>query len=164
MYKIIGADQNQYGPVSAEEMRQWIAEGRVNAQTLIQAEGQADWRPLSSFPEFATVAQPLPSGTPFATGQPSPSTTNTMALIGMISGILCLPFTCCCYGFPFNILAIVFSAIGLSQTKMDPAARNSRNMAKAGLILGIIQLVLIVVLVLLGVALNFNEIVRNIKR
>ena len=64
MYKIIGADQKQYGPVSADEVRQWIAEGRANGQTLIQAEGQADWRPLSSFPEFANVAQPIPSGVP----------------------------------------------------------------------------------------------------
>ena len=64
MYKIIGADQKQYGPVSAEEMGKWIAEGRVNAQTLIQAEGQTDWRVLSTYPEFASVTPPTPSGVP----------------------------------------------------------------------------------------------------
>ena len=42
MYKIIGSDQKQYGPVSENDLRQWIAQGRVNAQTLIQAEGQTD--------------------------------------------------------------------------------------------------------------------------
>ena len=52
MYKIIGGDQKEYGPVSAEQMRQWIAEGRAGAQTKAQAEGSADWRPLSAFPEF----------------------------------------------------------------------------------------------------------------
>ncbi len=91
MYKIIGADQKQYGPVSADEMRQWIAEGRVNAQTLIQAEGQTDWRPLSSFPEFATVAQPMPSGTPLMA-----STGNAEAMVSgpatalMVVGIICV--------------------------------------------------------------------------
>lgn len=65
MYKIIGADQKEYGPVSADEMRRWMAEGRVNAQTLIQAEGQTDWRPLSTFPEFA-AAQPMPGSAPMA--------------------------------------------------------------------------------------------------
>src|SRR5436305_3059833 len=91
MYKIIGADQKQYGPVSADEMRQWIAEGRVNAQTLIQAEGQTDWRPLSSFPEFAAVPQPLPSGVPL-TSMPA---SNAQALVSgpatglMVVGILC---------------------------------------------------------------------------
>ena len=53
MYKIIGANQVEYGPVTAEQLRQWIAEGRVNAQTATQAVGETTWKPLSSFPEFA---------------------------------------------------------------------------------------------------------------
>jgi hypothetical protein len=53
MYKIIGGDQKQYGPVSTDEVRAWIAEGRLSAQSLIWAEGNADWKPLGSFPEFA---------------------------------------------------------------------------------------------------------------
>ena len=52
MYKIIGADQKEYGPINAEQMRQWIAEGRVNGQTSVQFEG-GEWRPLATFPEFA---------------------------------------------------------------------------------------------------------------
>lgn len=54
MYKIIGANQVEYGPVSAEQLRQWIAEGRVNAQTAAQAVGETTWKPLASFPEFAS--------------------------------------------------------------------------------------------------------------
>lgn len=53
MYKIIGGDQKQYGPVSTDEVRAWIAEGRLNAQTLGWVEGATDWKPLGSFPEFA---------------------------------------------------------------------------------------------------------------
>jgi len=53
MYKIIGADKKEYGPVSAEQVREWIAQGRANAQSLLQAEGSAEWKPLSAFPEFA---------------------------------------------------------------------------------------------------------------
>src|SRR5512137_2778557 len=55
MYRIIGADQKEYGPVSADQIRQWIAEGRANGQTRVQAEGRADWQTLSTFPEFAEV-------------------------------------------------------------------------------------------------------------
>jgi hypothetical protein len=69
MYKIIGADQKEYGPVSAEQLRQWVNEGRINAQTLVRAEGETEWKPLSAFSEFAdalgtTPAQStaLPSG------------------------------------------------------------------------------------------------------
>src|SRR5262249_44254530 len=59
MYRIIGADGNQYGPISAEQLRQWIAEGRANAQTKVLAEGATDWKPLSEFPEFFPLASTL---------------------------------------------------------------------------------------------------------
>jgi hypothetical protein len=63
MYKIIGANQVEYGPISADQVRQWIAEGRINAQTSAQAAGDTGWKPISSFPEFASSfpsAQPTP--------------------------------------------------------------------------------------------------------
>ena len=52
MYIIIGGDQKQYGPISAEDMRKWVAEGRLNAQSLVKGEGDAEFRPLGGFPEF----------------------------------------------------------------------------------------------------------------
>lgn len=52
-YKIIGGDGQQYGPVTADELRQWVAEGRLNAQSLVQIEGALEWKPLGNFPEFA---------------------------------------------------------------------------------------------------------------
>ena len=39
MYKIIGADKKEYGPVTGDQLRHWISEGRVNSQTLARAEG-----------------------------------------------------------------------------------------------------------------------------
>ena len=48
MYKIVGKDGQQYGPVNAEQLRTWIAENRANAQTLVQADGTQDWKPLGS--------------------------------------------------------------------------------------------------------------------
>jgi hypothetical protein len=70
MYKIIGADQKEYGPVSVEQLRQWIAEGRVNAQTLVRPEGETEWRPVSAYPEFgqAAGASPSPTAAPAAGG------------------------------------------------------------------------------------------------
>ncbi|MGH7979865.1 MAG: DUF4339 domain-containing protein, partial [Limisphaerales bacterium] len=53
MYKILGADGRQYGPVSGEQLARWIAEGRANAHTQTLAEGAAEWKPLGSLPEFA---------------------------------------------------------------------------------------------------------------
>lgn len=53
MYKVIGADGSEYGPVSADQLRQWIAEGRANAQTKVQPEGSTEWTSLGTLAEFA---------------------------------------------------------------------------------------------------------------
>lgn len=53
MYNIIGGDQKEYGPVSADQICRWIAENRLNAQSKVQAEGSSEWKPLAAFPEFS---------------------------------------------------------------------------------------------------------------
>ena len=55
MFRIIGGDGKEYGPIGVDDVRRWIAEGRLNAQTLAKAEGGASWQPLGAFPEFADV-------------------------------------------------------------------------------------------------------------
>lgn len=83
MYKIIGADGQQYGPVTAEQLRLWIADGRLNARSLIQAEGATEWKPLSACPEFVgdlkpttpppglgSALQPFPPVPPYAPPAP----------------------------------------------------------------------------------------------
>jgi len=60
MYKIIGTDGRQYGPANAEQIRRWLAENRVHAQTLVQTEGAQDWKPLGSLPEFAAGLNAVP--------------------------------------------------------------------------------------------------------
>jgi TM2 domain-containing membrane protein YozV len=81
MYKIIGADGQPYGPVPLEQLLRWLAENRVNAQTLVQPEGVPDWRALATFPELAdklppppSAASPQPGTPPIATlaARPSP--------------------------------------------------------------------------------------------
>ena len=64
MYKIVGKDGQQYGPVSAEQLRGWITENRANAQTLVQPDGAQDWKPLGSLPEFAADLKPPPLAAP----------------------------------------------------------------------------------------------------
>jgi len=54
-YKIIGGDHKEYGPETSEQVRQWIAEGRANGQSLAKAEGSTEWKPLSAHPEFADI-------------------------------------------------------------------------------------------------------------
>ena len=68
MYKIIGTDGRQYGPLAADHIRRWIAENRCNANTLAQSEGSTEWKPLISFPEFSSdfnLAPPPMSGSAY---------------------------------------------------------------------------------------------------
>lgn len=55
MYRIIGSDGKEYGPIAAEVLRQWIGEGRANAHTRASAAGSTDWKTLGDFPEFAAA-------------------------------------------------------------------------------------------------------------
>ena len=56
-YTIIGGDKKEYGPVTAEEVRQWIAEGRLDAFSQARSENDTEWRPLSTFAEFTAAFQ-----------------------------------------------------------------------------------------------------------
>ncbi|HEX3799127.1 MAG TPA: DUF4339 domain-containing protein [Verrucomicrobiae bacterium] len=53
MFIIIGADQKEYGPSTADEIREWIQAGRADGRTLAKLEGTSEWKPLAAFPEFA---------------------------------------------------------------------------------------------------------------
>lgn len=96
MYKIIGADGQQYGPVSADQVRRWLAENRLNARTLLQAEGSQDWKPLAAFPEFGPDLKPPPAFTPpplnpvAASGYSDPRASNKIAagVCGILIGSL----------------------------------------------------------------------------
>src|SRR6185369_16629332 len=68
VYKIVGADQREYGPITSDQIREWIAQGRANGQTLASFEG-SPWKPLSTYPEFAdalrtVVPPPVAPGIP----------------------------------------------------------------------------------------------------
>ena len=52
-YIIIGGDGKEYGPVSEADVRQWITEGRLSAESRVKAESDAEFRALAQFPEFA---------------------------------------------------------------------------------------------------------------
>ncbi len=150
-YKIIGADQKEYGPAGADEIREWIAQGRANAQTRVQVEGSAQWRPLSTFPEFAAAlvaVQTAPTSFPASpVGGRSTLTTNGMAIAGFVLGLLSL--FCCFIGPPFSILGLIFSCIGLAQINKE-SAQGGKGLAIAGIILAIFGLLLFGFLVVVG--------------
>jgi len=79
MFRIIGGDNKQYGPASADEVREWIRLGRAGAQTQAQRDGETEWKSLSSFPEFADAfagATPPGEDPSRMSGLPAPAAVN----------------------------------------------------------------------------------------
>jgi hypothetical protein len=152
MYYIIGADQKEYGPVTADEIRAWIAEGRANGQTLARLEG-GPWKPLSTFAEFLGSLGAAPPTAPvaplaqaaFVARAPE---TNSMAVAGLVMGIFSVTVGLVCCGFVFNILGIIFSSIALSQIKRTPGQQTGRNLAIVGLVLSLLGLVFQIIIII----------------
>jgi len=149
MYRIIGSDQRLYGPVSDQTIRQWLAEGRVNASTVIQADGSSEWKRLSEYPELTQTgpAEPAlqslppvsPTPSPVApqyTAQTSSGSSNGAATAGFIFGLLS---GCCCCGTLFGTLGLVLSIIGLNRSKQLPN-EEGKAVAIAGIVLSIVGL------------------------
>jgi hypothetical protein len=104
-YTIIGSDQKPYGSVTADQLRQWLAEGRINGQTKVQPEGSAEWKTISEFPELVAPAKisppPLPPG--------EKRKTSALAVTSLVLGILGF-FSCgvlALFGLIFGIVALV---------------------------------------------------------
>ena len=171
MYKIIGADGREYGPINLEQLRQWHAEGRANRQSRILVVGETNWKTLADLAEFSTAADTRPPVLQPIQPLPSPSTpgysqrTNGFAVTGLILGIFSVVLAfCCCGGFPFNLLGLIFSGIGLAQTNRRPEVYTGKGAAIAGLIISGLSLLLGIAVMLLGVALNWHEIAREFNK
>jgi hypothetical protein len=143
MYRIVGADGKQYGPITADQLREWIAEGRADAQTQIFVEGQTDWTTLGQLPEFAPAlaAAATIKPVPVTLAPAAPSSTSPLALAGFILGLLSLfGSCCCCYGLPFSIPGLVVSGVALAQLKKE--TQGGKGLALAGLILSLLGVVI----------------------
>jgi hypothetical protein len=93
-YTIIGGDQKEYGPVTEGQLRQWIADRRVNAQTRVKVEGATEWKSLSEIPEFAAALKNSAPPPPIPTSAPATlPKTSALAVTSLVLGILGM-FSC----------------------------------------------------------------------
>lgn len=69
MFTLIGADGKEYGPVTADQLREWMAQNRVTLDMKVRREGTTEWQRLGDQPEFAAAAPGAAAG-----GLPPPST------------------------------------------------------------------------------------------
>lgn len=97
MFTMIGGDGRQYGPVSADDLREWIRDQRANRETPVQPEGSSEWKPLSAFPEFAeALAAAWPASAPTPTAASPAATLDISLTLGqawLLLGRRFLPLT-----------------------------------------------------------------------
>ena len=107
MYRVLGADSKEYGPVNGEVLRQWITEGRANAQTRVKAEGAGDWQTLASVPEFeALFALPAGMVVPLL-AVPAETKTSGFAITSLVLGILGICGITALVGLIMGVVALV---------------------------------------------------------
>jgi hypothetical protein len=167
MYTIIGGDGQKYGPVSADELRRWIAEGRANSQTLAQGDDGV-WKPLASFSELApSPSQELPSappppiaGTPVLTPGtvtvPAGARTNSMAIAALVLSILGL--ACC--GPIFSTIGLILGIVALNQINRNAPLEGGKGLAIAAIVIAVVGYVLVAIFILSGA---WQEIIRSLQ-
>lgn len=136
MYKIIGADGKEYGPITAKQLGQWIAQGRATTATRVRLETATEWQTLDSIPEFAdALAQPptLPS---LPAAAPTPAKTSGMAITSLILGFL---------GFCglTAIVGVILGIIAMVRINKSEGRLKGQGLAIAGVILSAVFLVLL---------------------
>ena len=146
MYKIVGADGKEYGPVSIQQMRQWRAEGRINAQTRVQEAGASVWKTAADFPELGfspTTGVPGPGSAPppLPTGQGA-GQQDGLAIASFVLGLLSLV----CIGPLAGIPAIICGHVARGRARRLPGLYGGGGFALAGLIMGYVSLLIILVI------------------
>lgn len=151
----IGRNGQPLGIFNEEQVRDGIARGSFLGTDLAWQEGMDDWKPLSSFPIFMVppALPQSPSSTPIAMPGATPvaSTSSGLATASMICGIASIPGLLCCVALPFSLAAIICGHLALAEIAKKPQLENSRGMAKAGLIMGYIVIVLTIALMVFQV-------------
>ena len=95
-YNFIGGDGKSYGPYTAEQMRQFMAENRLNAQSQIQVDG-GPLQPAGNFPELMGASTEVAQAQSPAAAMPQPmirpGKLQAIAIMTLVGGILATLFS-----------------------------------------------------------------------
>jgi len=100
MFKILGSDGKEYGPVTLGNVIEWIRDGRANLQTKVRKNDETEWKTLADFPEF------VPTGTaPLVV--PPPLVTETVSVSAAVPASIALPLA----GLPRRLAAAMIDGL-----------------------------------------------------
>ena len=128
-------DGEEYGPISAIDVREWQNQGRMNNESLVRYSNSRDWKPLSDFSELNTTPT-------HQDGQDFQPHRGSMILTFGIIGIACF--------FPLGIAAWVMGHSDIKSIDSGVMDPSGRSMTNGGKICGIIS----VIIAVLGCGIN----------
>ena len=144
----------QYGPVTAADLRGFVAQGTLQLTDLIWSQRLGEqWQELGQVPEVASGTSGS-FGDFSATGQQRGAQSNSasgaipgMATASLVLGIIgvCIPF------LVGSVLAVIFGHLSLSDCARSGNPKKSRQIAIVGIVLGYTMISLITI----GVVLYF---------
>ena len=119
-FKANDKDETKYGPLDAEQIREWVREKRMDDHSLVRKSPYEEWRPLNLIEELSYICReaaesPVPS-TPLTrpavipvaavapAGQPiKPGKLQAVAIMTLVGGILAL---LTCFGIALGTMFI----------------------------------------------------------
>ena len=119
-FKANDKDETKYGPLDAEQIREWVREKRMDDHSLVRKSPYEEWRPLNQIEELSYICReaaesPVPS-TPLTrpavvpvaavapAGQPiKPGKLQAVAIMTLVGGILAL---LTCFGMALGTMFI----------------------------------------------------------
>jgi prepilin-type processing-associated H-X9-DG protein len=134
MYRVLGADGKEYGPVTGAVLRQWITQGRAHAQTRVLAEGSAEWQTLASAPEFEALFPPE-AGATVLVEAPEEVRTSDMAIGSLVLGVVGLCGITALGGLILGIVSLV-------TIKRSGGRLRGQGLAAAGICVSSVMLLL----------------------
>ena len=147
-YLIIGGDGKEYGPAAEADLRQWIAEKRLNAESRVKSESDAEFRPLAQIPEFADAFAPHAtapaapgasfSPPPLAAAPSAPAKTSRLAIASLVLGILGV-LTCGATA----LVGLILGIIAMAKVKSSGGKLGGNGIALAGIIVSAVFLFMI---------------------
>ena len=148
MFKIIGGDGKEYGPVTLDQLRDWSAQGRIDGQTRIKAENAAEWQPAAKVPELAPLfapaqARPIPKAAPPVIAPLRPAPEKRLAVISLVLGLCSFVL---CLSALTGLPAIIVGHLARRRAIRLPERYGGSGLAAAGLVLGYASLLLSLVI------------------
>jgi len=154
MFKIIGGDGKEYGPISADTLRDWLRQGRANGGTRVLPEGAANWVELRAVPEFqadlAAERPPLPRPAAVPPAHPATAAEPTGPRSGLATASLVLGIL----GFlSFGVTALIgliLGIIAMVRINGSQGRIGGKGLATAGIVTSGVALVFVPIIAIMA--------------